>query len=87
MEEAGPDLGSPASGRCVWPAEKTLSPLAWPEQAENASLREGPHAHVITEPGKVPSPVFWGLQAQPKEDEQLLSPRWADERRRRARVR
>lgn len=43
-------------------------------------------SHLITEPGKVPSPVFGGCQLRQKEDEQLLSLRWADESRTRAHV-
>lgn len=76
--------------RFVSPAEKTLSSLAWPETVDKLQLQGVPalrgEPHLITEPGKVPSPVYRRLQAEPEEDEQLLSLQWADENQTRANV-
>lgn len=80
-------------GRCVWPVEKTLSTLAWPAMLDKPRHQRepapgsSPVSHLITEPGKVPSPVpSGGGRLSPEEDEQLLSPRRADESRTRAPV-
>lgn len=79
--------------RCGWPAEKTLSTPAWPATADKPRRQRepapgsSPVSHLITEPGKVPSPEpSGGCGLSREEDEQLLSPRRAAESRTRAPV-